>query len=124
MTSKSFFRFAMGVLTTVVAHIILVSTGLFNISIPAAIVADVTLLGVFIGGVAAIRTMSKKLDLSFVQLFLILTTVQMLTCMVILLCIVYLKLPEFRSHALQQVALFLVLLVLQSIALIQWVRGK
>jgi hypothetical protein len=124
MTSKSFFRFALSAVMAVVIHIILVIAGLFNISILAAVVADIILLGVFLGGVAAIRTMERKLDLSFVQLFLILTTVQMLTCMVILLCIVYLKLPESRSHALQQVTLFIILLALQSIALIQWVRGK
>ena len=98
--------------------------GFFDGTFKTIVVLDVLLFVVFGAGAILVSPGLDKEPENFVNRFLILTTVQLLAAMSMLAALAYLKMPDMRTVALQFVAVFVVLLALQSFFLVKGVKNS
>ncbi|MCH2229716.1 MAG: hypothetical protein MK105_05170 [Crocinitomicaceae bacterium] len=117
-------RFVPLVAVVIIIHISLVFLGFFDGTFKTIVVLDVLLFVVFGAGAILVSPGLDKEPENFVNRFLILTTVQLLAAMSMLAALAYLKMPDMRTVALQFVAVFVVLLALQSFFLVKGVKNS
>ncbi len=117
-------RFVPLVAGVIIIHISLVFLGFFDGTFKTIVVLDVLLFVVFGAGAILVSPGLDKEPENFVNRFLILTTVQLLAAMSMLAALAYLKMPDMRTVALQFVAVFVVLLALQSFFLVKGVKNS
>ena len=117
-------RFVPLVAVVIIFHISLVFLGFFDGTFKTIVVLDVLLFVVFGAGAILVSPGLDKEPENFVNRFLILTTVQLLAAMSMLAALAYLKMPDMRTVALQFVAVFVVLLALQSFFLVKGVKNS
>lgn len=122
MKSKLFLRFLMGIGAVILVHIALLVSGILDFPLRTSLISDGFLFVLFIGGIRGVFTLTEKTSLPFVQAFLLLTTVQLLSMMAMLAAFVFMKVPSAKIMCLQLVTLFVVFLAMQSALLIKWVN--
>jgi len=123
MKNKVFTPFLIIVVSVLIVHLVLVLTGILDVPLKGSLISEVFLAILFLGGMKGVIALTEKVDLPFVQGFLVLTTVQMLSMLGVLLAFVFTRTISFRALSLQLVSLFLILLTVQSVLLIKWVNN-
>lgn len=121
--SKLFLKqFVPLVAVIVILHLVLAFFEVFGGRFQSILVLDILLFILFGVGALLIGPGLDKEPESFVNRFLILTTVQLLGSMFILAALAYVKIPEMRIIALQFISVFVILLGVQSYFLIKGVK--
>ena len=106
----------------IIIHIIAVFFGVFGGTFQSIVLLDGILFLMFGTGALLIGPGLDKDPDNFVNRFLILTTVQLLASMSALAALVFMKTPDVRRAALQFIAVFVILLAIQSFFLVKGVK--
>ena len=122
MKSKIFTPFLIIVISVLIAHLLLVLSGILTVPLQGSLISEGFLAILFLGGMRGVIALTERVKLPFAQGFLVLTTVQMLSMLSVLLAFVFTKTVAFRALSFHLVSLFLILLTVQSILLIKWVN--
>ncbi len=123
MKSKKYtFNFFVIIAVILIAHIILLFTGVFHIPLKAALLADGFLLILYVLGTLIIAPgLDKEAD-NFVNRFLILTTVQLMASMFAILALVVMHISHVKTVGYNLFAVFICLMISQSIFLIRFIK--
>lgn len=103
-------------------HALLVYFGAIQLNFRITLISDIILLVIFLLGIPIVAAGIKKKEGGFVGSFMVLTTVQMLSTLAVLAAFVYTQIPNFKEISLQLVAVFIILLIVQSIFLVKLVK--
>ncbi len=107
-----------------ISHFVLVVTEKIHGEILPAIIIDASLAAIFGVGIFIILPGLKKDSEYFAMRFIGLTTLQMLSMMILIAVLIFGKLPEQRYWALTAIALFALLLSVQSFLFVKEVNKK
>jgi len=125
MKSKKYLQYFMsGAIIIFGSHIILAYLEVFKVSFSATLKLDSIVFIVFALGALFIADGLKRNAETFVNRFLILTTFQMLAMMAVLLAMVYVKFPDFKTVGFHTISVFTILLIIQSFFLIRGINAK
>jgi hypothetical protein len=107
-----------------ISHFVLVVTEKIHGEILPAIIIDASLAAIFGVGIFIILPGLKKDSEYFAMRFIGLTTLQMLSMMILIAVLIFGNLPEQRYWALTAIALFALLLSVQSFLFVREVNKK
>jgi hypothetical protein len=117
-----FFPFIMAIV--LISHFVLVVTEKIHGEILPAIIIDASLAAIFGVGIFIILPGLKKDSEYFAMRFIGLTTLQMLSMMILIAVLIFGNLPEQRYWTLTAIALFALLLSVQSFLFVKEVNKK
>ena len=103
-------------------HLALIGLEAFQVDWSTMLKLDVVISILFIAGAFIIAPGFVKDPDSFVNRFLVLTTLQMLAMLSLLAALVYVKVPDMRGIGFHSISIFIILLMIQSILLIRLVN--
>lgn len=107
-----------------ISHFVLVVTEKIHGEILPAIIIDASLAAIFGVGIFIILPGLKKDSEYFAMRFIGLTTLQMLSMMILIAVLIFGNLPEQRYWTLTAIALFALLLSVQSFLFVKEVNKK
>jgi hypothetical protein len=105
-----------------ISHIFLSFLEVLGLKTQSNLILDAFLFLIFALGAIIIGPGLDKEPGNFVNRFLILTTLQLLSAMSVLAVLVFMKTPDVRRAALQFIAVFVILLAIQSFFLVKGVK--
>lgn len=103
-------------------HLVLIGLEVFQVDWSTMVKLDIIIAILFIAGGFIIAPGFMKEPDSFVNRFLILTTIQMLAMLAILAALAYVKIPDMRGIGFHSISVFVLLLMIQSTLLIRLVN--
>ena len=106
----------------IVAHVLLLCSGIFHLPLRNLILMDVFLLALFFLSSLIIAPGLDKEGDNFVNRFLILTTLQLFAMMIVVLVLSVLKMDYFKIIGYHLLIVFICLLIAQSLLLLSFVR--
>ncbi|MEJ6776336.1 MAG: hypothetical protein QNK85_03310 [Crocinitomicaceae bacterium] len=115
-------RFVPLVAIILISHIFLSFLEVLGLKTQSNLILDAFLFLIFALGAIIIGPGLDKEPGNFVNRFLILTTLQLLSAMSVLAVLVFMKTPDVRRAALQFIAVFVILLAIQSFFLVKGVK--
>jgi hypothetical protein len=105
-----------------ILHILLSFLGMLGLKPQLYLILDAFLFLIFLLGGLIIGPGLDKRPENFVNRFLILTTLQLLSAMSVLATLVFMKTLDVRRAALQFIAVFVILLAIQSFFLVKSIK--
>ncbi len=125
MKSKKYtFNFIIIIAIIIVSHIALLFTGVFQVPLKSILYADSFLLTLYVLGTLIIAPGLDKAPDNFVNRFLILTTVQLMSAMFAILTLVVAKVSHVKVVGYNLFAVFICLMIAQSVFLFLSIRKK
>ncbi len=106
----------------IVAHVLLLCSGIFHLPLRNLILMDGFLLALFFLSSLIIAPGLDKEGDNFVNRFLILTTLQLFAMMIVVLVLSVLKMDYFKIIGYHLLIVFICLLIAQSLLLLSFVR--
>ena len=103
-------------------HIALLSSGIFHVPLTKLFLMDGLLFLLFLASTLIIAPGLDKASDNFVNRFLLLTTLQLLTMMITILSLSLIKMNNFKAIGYQLLVIFLALLSVQAILLVRQIK--
>lgn len=123
-TKKYAFLFLICSIIVLIIDLIICKIFFLNIPFEAFTGLDVIVLFIFVIGTFIIAPGLEKEPKNFVSRFLVLTTVQILSALVIFAAIVFVKYPNLETVILHTLSVFVALMTIQSLLLLRFVNNK
>ena len=123
MKSKAYIKkFLLIALLILVCHVALLSAGIFHIPLAKLFLMDGLLFLLFLASTFIIAPGLDKASDHFVNRFLLLTTLQLLTMMVTILSLSLIKMTNFKAIGYHLLSVFIALLSVQAILLVRQIK--
>ena len=106
----------------VICHIIVLSLGIFQVPLTKLFLMDGLLFLLFLASTLIIAPGLDKASDNFVNRFLLLTTLQLLTMMITILSLSLIKMNNFKAIGYHLLVIFLALLSVQAILLVRQIK--
>ena len=123
MKSKAYKKnFLLIAFLIVICHTALLSSGIFHVPLTKLFLMDGLLFLLFLASTLIIAPGLDKASDNFVNRFLLLTTLQLLTMMITILSLSLIKMNNFKAIGYQLLVLFLSLLSVQAFLLVRQIK--
>jgi hypothetical protein len=106
----------------VICHIAILSSGIFHVPLTKLFLMDGLLFLLFLASTLIIAPGLDKASDNFVNRFLLLTTLQLLTMMVTILSLSLIKMNHFKAIGYHLLSVFIALLSAQAILLVRKIK--
>jgi len=123
MKSKAYKKnFLIIAFTIILCHTALLSSGIFHVPITKLFLMDGLLFILFLASTLIIAPGLDKASDNFVNRFLLLTTLQLLTMMITILSLSLIKMNNFKAIGYHSLSVFIALLSVQAFLLVRQIK--